>query len=147
MHKALPGMATPHTIRLRGPWQWRWQDKVESAAAGEQRQAIVLAGVASLAEAPATFPRRYRGLLILERSFQRPTGLAPADRVELVVQSRYSGQLRLNNSDRGRIAIGNNHFPIEQALELRNAIDLRLDTENGDEFALPPCEVWLEIHS
>jgi len=73
-------MPYPHTIRLRGPWEF---EVAESASASTSPRS----GKAKLpCDWSETLGREFRGLVRYRRRFNRPSGLDPHERVWLIVE-------------------------------------------------------------
>jgi hypothetical protein len=133
-------MAGKHTIRLRGPWEL-WL--VPRDAAGQRREALGrFAAPDGLAE---RLPPEYRGVVRLERGFQRPTGLDSASRVRLWIATNRRGQLVVNDQTLGDVEGGEHLFDLTSLLAARNRICLEMIID--DQCASPPprCDARLEI--
>ena len=157
----------PHTIRLAGPWQYE-----PLAQTVLQRDGSVLCTEGEVPPAGTivmpsdwggTLGPHFRGRVRYCRRFGRPSGLATADRVELVVeQVDAMGSVELNDRSLGIIAVGQTRwrYDVTSRLQPRNllCIDVDLPQESPDSPALSRQEreglpggligeVRLEIHA
>jgi hypothetical protein len=149
--------ATPHQIRLRGPWHWQAAPskgtKSSTRAEGDDR-------VPESAEPgnPFTFtaPDGLRPILAVEsithlrvtRTFHRPTGLDSGSRVDLVIEPVSAPcTVHLNGVALGSIESGAGRFSIAQHLQPANQLQLDLDLARaGQQESSPPrIDVRLEI--
>lgn len=96
----------PHTIRLRGPWEYQPLGRAEILADGQVSiQAWDLPGGGTLA-LPADWGealgRDFRGLVRFTRRFAQPTGLDARSRVWLVIEEvDRQGNVTLNGTSLG----------------------------------------------
>lgn len=101
-------MSYPHSIRLRGPWEFEPLARTLLRADGsiiEQPGKVPPAGRAQLpCDWSATLGREFRGRVRYRRRFNRPTGLGPHERVFLVVEGVDAfGSVALNDRPLGPI--------------------------------------------
>ncbi len=125
-------MASPHVIRLRGPWEWE-------AVAGD----VTAAGRTQLPGAWSELVGDdFRGLVRYCRAFNRPTNLEPHERVWLVLAG-LPGEMTLQLNGRpleGDASGEPRRFDITPLLALHN----KLSIETADPGGIAG-EVRLEI--
>jgi hypothetical protein len=107
----------PHSIRLRGPWEY----ECPSNAALRGRVPLPGDWPVAIAEHP-NFAWRIR------RWFHQPTGLEPTSQVVLLVESAaVAVEIALNGTSLGRVATGQTgRFAIHEALLPRNELAMDL---------------------
>jgi len=125
---------SPHTIRLRGAWEYRVLEAEEGSAGYHRIDLHDLTRLHSLV-----------GTLELVRHFNKPTGLQDGDRVELVIgPSATVKAIDLNGRSLARTS-GELRFDITTQLQPHNILRIVIDTEKRRNTQLD--EVRLEIQS
>jgi hypothetical protein len=158
-------MASIHTIRLAGPWQYEPLARSVRASAGVSESTADLPPPGRIdmpADWAATLGADFRGRVRFRRSFGRPTGLEPSDRVWLVLERIDArGVVSLNGSPLGETSIdsGPTRFDVTALLAVRNELvievelpdwpadeDLRRRGDRAGQVGGVIGEVRLEIH-
>ncbi len=131
----VPDPHSVHKIRLRGPWQ------AALLRADHLDQPAVNLVVGSKIRLPIHTNWRdgpggqwlgpdFRGLVLLERSFGRPTGLDESQQVWLVVEAPHQhGSITLNESPLGKFQAGDPSFsaPIRFVMQARNCLQIQVE--------------------
>jgi beta-galactosidase/beta-glucuronidase len=139
-----------HRIRLRGPWRFRVLSE-QPARSGR---------VALPCDWSTSLGADFRGRVAYTRRFQRPTGLSPGQRVELVLDGVDAfGSVSLNGSGLLEIPPGGAPARVDIAplLTDRNELVVEVELPSADEAVVRPPgrehspgglygEVRLEIH-
>ena len=121
-----------HTIRLRGPWEYR---PASQPTAALQRLKLPADWASVASEEPEAFE--------FYRSFQMPTGIEAEDEIYLVLQQLPSAELELNGQPLGSTTTdAAARFSIKQHLAQRNQLKITLSLT-----ANQPCngEVAIQI--
>jgi hypothetical protein len=133
-----------HTIRLRGPWQLDPVARfVTRADGGYEVRSDDLPAVARAqmpADWDACFGRHFLGRVRCLRTFQRPTGLEPGDKVWLVVEPpRSRGVVKLADRELGAVAFGGGagRFDITALLADRNSLEIVVEHPTLDDSGQP----------
>jgi hypothetical protein len=124
-----------HTIRLRGPWEYRL---LESAKYVEAQQGRVDISNTDLL-------RNVVGKIELMRRFNRPTGLGNGTRVELVVGSRTHAIAIDLNGEPLSITLEELRYDITAQLRSHNVLRIIVDTGQQKDIRLD--DVRLEIQT
>ena len=112
---------SPHTIRLRGPWQYCVLEGTPTAPAGTSGQ------IQMPADWSATLGAEFRGVVRYTRKFGCPSGLTDLVHVLLVVSAvNNSATIQLNDQPLGRVtgSHGPQAFDISERLQPRNQLDI-----------------------
>ena len=130
------GMAYPHVVRLRGPWEYeplaRSVGVADSSVSASVQQALPPSGrVRMPADWGSALGADFRGCVRYRRRFNRPSGLEPHERVWLVLEGADGwGEVSLGGKPLGRLggyslAAG---FDVTPLVEDRNelAVDVTL---------------------
>lgn len=125
-----------HAIRLRGPWTSAEQRHDHAVSLGQYTAPDGLA---------ANVRPDFQGVLILERHFNRPTGLSANSRVALWIESSHAGAWELNGAPLGVIGVGTQRADATPHLQLSNRLTIRLTIDRTPAPAPPRCDVRLEI--
>jgi hypothetical protein len=101
-------LSVPHSIRLRGPWQYQPLARFETQADGTQRETtddLPPGGDLVLpADWGAVLGREFCGTVRFSRVFHRPTGLAAASKVWLIVEDvHWRARVALNDRLLGEV--------------------------------------------
>ncbi len=134
-----------HSIRLRGPWELYLPgqgepQRIEMPATWQTLLAFV-------GDSPLPSPARLR------RRFGQPTGIAPTDRLQLVIDSSAATcQVELNGQPLGSLAPSEQcrSFEVTALLSPRNELLILLQfppRESAPESACPLLDIRLEISS
>ena len=121
---------THHIIRLRGPWEYRVLTS-DSPLSGH---------LTMPADWGSTLGADFRGRVAYRRRFGRPTGLGPADRVELVIgRVDALGSVRLNGEPLGEIPAGGQPWrcDVTAALRRRNELIVEVELPHAPDHARP----------
>jgi hypothetical protein len=123
-----------HVIRLRGPWEYCPLARTIMLADGSHRFETNNLPAAGRITMPAdwgeTLGADFRGRVSYLRRFGRPTGLAAADRVELVVDCADAfGCVALNGQRLGDIAAGGLPWRCDITARLRTRNELVIEVE------------------
>ena len=129
-------MDTPHTIRLRGPWEYRILETGKDIEAQQGRIDISNLGLLKNVVAKVELIRR----------FNRPTGLDDRTQVELVIGPRAQVEaVDFNDESLDAKAKSDElRFDITAHLESRNILRIIVNTSEQRNIQLD--EVRLEIH-
>ena len=134
-----------HTIRLRGPWD------VYLPGSEQPRRMEMPATWQTLLELAGAVPHRSPARLV--RRFGLPTGIAPEDRLNLVLESAAACQVELNGQPLGSIAASqqSSSFDVTTLLKARNELVILLEIPPREfmppESSCPVSDVRLEIAS
>ncbi len=123
----------PHTIRLRGPWEFE-------AVSGD---AAVRAGRVKLpGDSGAMLGPAFRGRVRYRRAFHQPTGLDPHEHVWLVCEGANAfGQIACNGQVLGDVTATHAcEFEITAILRASNEVQFEVESPGG-----PIGEVRLEV--
>lgn len=123
-----------HTIRLRGPWEYR---RAEETDAAYQRLKLPADWSSVLGDANQASTFEFR------RTFHKPTGLNDSDTVWLVLEGLPNATVHLNELSLGVTSADSSaRFEIASKLDSRNHLRVTLKLQPGE-----PChgEVSLEI--
>ena len=138
-----------HVIRLRGPWHYE-----PLAAAGEGEHRLPPPGSARMPATWSEFLGDFRGCVALRRRFGCPTGLAPRDRVELVIEAVHAcGSAELNGQPLAeRLDHRGGRFDVTDRLRERNELAIIIQWPGDEADKVAPAggslgEVRLEIHA
>ncbi len=123
-----------HVIRLRGPWEHRLVARTSPPAGGPPgtgTSELPASGRVVLpANGAATSTPDFCGRVAYHRRFGRPTGLGPADRVDLVIDGvGPSGSVRLNGESLGEIPVGGRAWRCNVTTRLRQRNELVVEVE------------------
>ncbi|HPM81075.1 MAG TPA: hypothetical protein PLF81_10260 [Candidatus Anammoximicrobium sp.] len=123
-----------HVIRLRGPWEHRLVARTSPPAGGPPgtgTSELPPSGwVVMPADWNATLGPSFCGRVAYHRRFGRPTGLGPADRVDLVIDGvDASGSVRLNGESLGEIPLGWQVWRCDVTARLRPRNELIVEVE------------------
>jgi len=135
-----------HIIRLRGPWQLEPLARYVEQPHGYDRQSADLpaGGRATMpADWCATCGQDFLGVVRYRRSFQKPTGLAPGERVWLVVEPpRSLASVFLAEQPLGEVHCGGpvGRFDITPLLADGNALVIEVEHPALDEDGSPTDE-------
>ncbi|MCY2986289.1 MAG: hypothetical protein NTY19_00210 [Planctomycetota bacterium] len=120
---------TRHIIHLRGPWECRPLTRTIPLPDGSLRETTEALPPPGRLRIPADWGRilgaDFRGRVQLTRRFGQPTGLAPGDRVDLVLELvEACGVAMLNGTPLGPILSGQEctRFDITARLQRRNEL-------------------------
>lgn len=157
---------TCHVIRLRGPWEYRVLASLSPPTGGGRQveTSVPPSGRLTMpADWGATLGADFCGRVAYHRRFGRPTGLGPADRVELAIDRVDAlGSVRLNGESLGEIPAGGQPWRCDVTARLRRRNELIVEVELPHvPHGTPPVsrsgredlsggltgEVWLEISS
>jgi len=124
----------PHVIRLRGPWEYRLVETAPPLAGGPPGTAVGELPPSDWVVMPAdwnvTLGPSFCGRVAFHRRFGRPTGLGPADRVDLVIDGvGPSGSVRLNGESLGEIPLGWQVWRCDVTTRLRQRNELIVEIE------------------
>jgi len=126
--------AERHTIRLRGPWEFRLL--ADTHHAGMQHGKIDISQAAELLQ-------HVVGRIEWIRRFHRPTGLEGGERVHLIVGSCVAA-VAVDLNDGPLVAAGTEmRYDITDHLELRNVLRVVVDVDSTQPVQLE--DVRLEI--
>jgi beta-galactosidase/beta-glucuronidase len=122
-------------MRLHGPWEYqplsRWIKVADGTWVETTSDLPPLGRVRVPADWGATLGQDYRGRVCYRRSFGRPTGLEPRERVWLVIEGvDASGDVALNSQPIGRVdgyAL-RAAFDITEQLQARNQLEIVAET-------------------
>ena len=135
---------SPHTIRLRGPWEYRPLARTVRLADGStqvESGELPAAGRLLLpADWGGTLGDGFRGRVAYLRRFGRPTGLTAADRVELVITRVDAwASVRLNGRTLGEIPAGGllGRYDITRQLARRNELVVEVELPRLTDRSLP----------
>jgi hypothetical protein len=141
-----------HIIRLRGPWQLEPVARFVTRADGGYEVRSDDLPAAARAQMPADwgacFGSHSLGRVRYLRTFQRPTGLAPGDKVWLVVEPpRSRGAVKLADQALGRVEFGGGagRFDITALLTDRNALESVVEHPALDDSGHPLC--WIAVEN
>lgn len=123
-----------HVIRLRGPWEYRLVEIAPPQAGGPPGTAVGAlppsGWVVMPADGSATLEPSFCGRVAFRRRFGRPTGLGPADRVDLVIAGvDASGSVRLNDESLGELPLGGQVWRCDVTARLRPRNELIVAVE------------------
>ena len=132
-------LAPAHVIRLRGPWEYRPLFRLAILPGGSQRRETCDLPAAGRIAVPgdwgATLGADFRGRVAYRRPFGCPTGLAAADRVDLVIERVDAyGRALLNGQSLGEIPAGGCLWrrEITAGLRPRNELVVEVELPGGD---------------
>lgn len=132
-----------HTIRLRGPWTFQLVSAGELDASGaDPADARTFPAPDGLA---GRIPSDFRGRVVVERFFHRPTGLEHDTQVRLVVQSPVAFRVALNDGDFAASAGDSISLLVTERLQVRNRLRVELVIDEPDRIRQLSCEARLEI--
>ena len=132
-----------HSIRLRGPWELPGKGEPQRIEMPATWQTLL----ASAGDSPLPSPAR------LLRRFGQPTGIAPTDRLRLVIESSAAScQIELNGQPLGSIAPSQqtSSFDVTALLRPRNELLILLQIPPrvaAPESCCPLEDVRLDISS
>ncbi|WP_417739328.1 hypothetical protein [Rosistilla oblonga] len=131
--------SSPHTIRLRGPWK---------LTALEIADAQPITG--RIDQPSDQFLADYQGPILYVRHFNRPTGLGPAERVELaIIACVGTAHVSLNETPLANFTAQQTpvRIDITDQLQLSNQLAIEIIPPALPSPAEITGEVQLEIHS
>jgi hypothetical protein len=132
-----------HPIRLRGPWDFQVLGPGDGSSPAETPSGRLHMPC----DWAATLGASFRGRVMYQRHFGRPTGLEAGDRVDLVIDSVHThATLRLNGQPIGRpFSAQGTRIDVTTALAERNLLEIVVEHLAGDEPGGLTGEVRLEI--
>jgi hypothetical protein len=93
----------------------------------------------------ALLPPNFRGTVILERHFNRPTGLNERSRVDLVAEVSFGGHWELNGAPLGPLSSCQQRASANAYLRLSNRLGIALVIDGELPIDQPIVDVRLEI--
>lgn len=131
----MTGAESTHAIRLRGPWDYRVLARFVQLPSGsncEDTASLPAPGrIGMPADWGASLGADFRGRVLYARSFHKPTGLGPADRVALVFERvDFVATVRLNSRTMGEIRWeqGRSEFDVTAGLARSNQLEVEIES-------------------
>lgn len=122
----------PHSIRLRGPWEYVPQRSDDSAIRPESAEKYhPVSHPAGITTIPgdwgATLGNSFRGAVLYRRRFHSPSGITDLSRLGLVIEAvDFEAEIRLNHTLLGRLRWGDptGEFEITSLLVPYNVLEI-----------------------